>query len=392
MDLFITDKIKYIGADDRTSKLFESQYEIPKGMSYNSYLIKDEKNVVMDTIDRNVTEKWLQNLERELEGEEVDYLVISHLEPDHAYNIGLLVEKYPNMKIIGNSVTFNMLPNFFKIKNLEERKMVVKEADTINIGKHTLQFFMAPMVHWPEVMVTYEQSQKILFSADAFGKFGALEFEDEWDCEARRYYFGIVGKYGNQVQALLKKASNLDIKMICPLHGPILKENLSYYIGKYDIWSKYLPEDDGVFIACASIYGNTMEAAKKMAQIQKEKGAKKVALTDLAREDMAEAIEDAFRYDKIILAAASYNAEVFPPMQQFLNHLKGRNYQNRKIAILENGSWAPSAGKCIKEMIGSMKDIELIEPQVTIKSRMNEENIKQMEQLADNILGGEKDE
>ena len=392
MDLFITDKIKYIGADDRTSKLFESQYEIPKGMSYNSYLIKDEKNVVMDTIDRNVTEKWLQNLERELEGEEVDYLVISHLEPDHAYNIGLLVEKYPNMKIIGNSVTFNMLPNFFKIKNLEERKMVVKEADTINIGKHTLQFFMAPMVHWPEVMVTYEQSQKILFSADAFGKFGALEVEDEWDCEARRYYFGIVGKYGNQVQALLKKASNLDIKMICPLHGPILKENLSYYIGKYDIWSKYLPEDDGVFIACASIYGNTMEAAKKMAQILKEKGAKKVALTDLAREYMAEAVEDAFRYDKIILAAASYNAEVFPPMQQFLNHLKGRNYQNRKIAILENGSWAPSAGKCIKEMIGSMKDIELIEPQVTIKSRMNEENIKQMEQLADNILGGEKDE
>ena len=392
MDLFITDKIKYIGADDRTSKLFESQYEIPKGMSYNSYLIKDEKNVVMDTIDRNVTEKWLQNLERELEGEEVDYLVISHLEPDHAYNIGLLVEKYPNMKIIGNSVTFNMLPNFFKIKNLEERKMVVKEADTINIGKHTLQFFMAPMVHWPEVMVTYEQSQKILFSADAFGKFGALEVEDEWDCEARRYYFGIVGKYGNQVQALLKKASNLDIKMICPLHGPILKENLSYYIGKYDIWSKYLPEDDGVFIACASIYGNTMEAAKKMAQILKEKGAKKVVLTDLAREDMAEAVEDAFRYDKIILAAASYNAEVFPPMQQFLNHLKGRNYQNRKIAILENGSWAPSAGKCIKEMIGSMKDIELIEPQVTIKSRMNEENIKQMEQLADNILGGEKDE
>ena len=392
MDLFITDKIKYIGADDRSSKLFESQYEIPKGMSYNSYLIKDEKNVVMDTIDRNVTEKWLQNLERELEGEEVDYLVISHLEPDHAYNIGLLVEKFPNMKIIGNSVTFNMLPNFFKIKNLEERKIVVKEADTINIGKHTLQFFMAPMVHWPEVMVTYEQSQKILFSADAFGKFGALEVEDEWDCEARRYYFGIVGKYGNQVQALLKKASNLDIKMICPLHGPILKENLSYYIGKYDIWSKYLPEDDGVFIACASIYGNTMEAAKKMAQILKEKGAKKVALTDLAREDMAEAIEDAFRYDKIILAAASYNAEVFPPMQQFLNHLKGRNYQNRKIAILENGSWAPSAGKCIKEMIGSMKDIELIEPQVTIKSRMNEENIKQMEQLADNILGGEKDE
>ena len=392
MDLFITDKIKYIGADDRSSKLFESQYEIPKGMSYNSYLIKDEKNVVMDTIDRNVTEKWLQNLERELEGEEVDYLVISHLEPDHAYNIGLLVEKFPNMKIIGNSVTFNMLPNFFKIKNLEERKIVVKEADTINIGKHTLQFFMAPMVHWPEVMVTYEQSQKILFSADAFGKFGALEVEDEWDCEARRYYFGIVGKYGNQVQALLKKASNLDIKMICPLHGPILKENLSYYIGKYDIWSKYLPEDDGVFIACASIYGNTMEAAKKMAQILKEKGAKKVALTDLAREDMAEAVEDAFRYDKIILAAASYNAEVFPPMQQFLNHLKGRNYQNRKIAILENGSWAPSAGKCIKEMIGSMKDIELIEPQVTIKSRMNEENIKQMEQLADNILGGEKDE
>lgn len=387
-DIAITDSVYYIGADDKDIRLFEGQYEVPNGMAYNSYLIKDEKNVVLDTIDRKVTNTWLENLEKELSGETVDYLVVSHLEPDHAYNIGLLAEKYPNMKIIGNAMTFTMLPNFFDI-DLAERKVLVKEGDTLNLGKHTLQFFMAPMVHWPEVMVTYEQSEKILFTADGFGKFGTLDTEEDWDCEARRYYFGIVGKYGAQVQALLKKVATLDIKMICPLHGPILKENLKHYIQKYDIWSSYQPEDDGVLIACASIYGNTLEAAQKLKEILEEKGAKKVVLTDLVREDMAEAIEDAFRYDKIILAASSYNAGVFVPMQQFLNKLKERNYQNRKVAIIENGSWAPSAAKCMKNILQEMKDITIIEPSVTIKSIMKQENIAQMETLAENILGGE---
>lgn len=387
-DTTITDDILYIGADDKDIRLFESQYEVPNGMAYNSYFIKDEKNVVLDTIDRKVTNTWLENLEKALEGETVDYLVVSHLEPDHAYNIGLLAEKYPDMKIIGNSITFNMLPNFFDI-DLTDRKVVVKEGDTIKIGKHTLQFFMAPMVHWPEVMVTYEQTEKILFSADGFGKFGTLDTEEDWDCEARRYYFGIVGKYGAQVQALLKKAATLDIKMICPLHGPILKENLQHYIEKYDIWSSYRPEDDGVFIACASIYGNTFKAAEKLKEMLEEKGAKKVVLTDLAREDMAEAVEDAFRYDKIILAASSYNAGVFVPMQQFLMKLKERNYQNRKIGLIENGSWAPSATKTMKSILQEMKDITIIEPSVTIPSTMKQETIIQMEKLAESILGGE---
>ena len=387
-DTTITDNILYIGADDKDIRLFESQYEVPNGMAYNSYFIKDEKNVVLDTIDRKVTDTWLENLEKALEGETVDYLVVSHLEPDHAYNIGLLVEKYPDMKIIGNTITFNMLPNFFDI-DLTDKKIVVKEGDTINIGKHTLQFFMAPMVHWPEVMATYEQTEKILFSADGFGKFGTLDTKEDWDCEARRYYFGIVGKYGAQVQALLKKASTLDIKMICPLHGPILKENLGHYIEKYDIWSSYQPEDDGVFIACASIYGNTFKAAEKLKEMLEEKGAKKVVLTDLAREDMAEAVEDAFRYDKIILAASSYNAGVFVPMQQFLMKLKERNYQNRKIGVIENGSWAPSAAKTMKSILQEMKDITIIEPSVTIPSTMKQETIIQMEKLAESILGGE---
>ena len=387
-DTTITDSILYIGADDQDIRLFEAQYEVPNGMAYNSYFIKDEKNVVLDTVDRKVTNAWLENLEKALEGETIDYLVVSHLEPDHAYNIGLLVEKYPAMKIIGNAITFNMLPNFFDI-HLTDRKVVVKEGDTIKIGKHTLQFFMAPMVHWPEVMVTYEQTEKILFSADGFGKFGTLDTEEDWDCEARRYYFGIVGKYGVQVQALLKKAATLDIKMICPLHGPILKENLQHYIEKYDIWSSYRPEDDGVFIACASIYGNTFQAAQKLKEILEDKGAKKVVLTDLAREDMAEAVEDAFRYDKIILAASSYNAGVFVPMQQFLMKLKERNYQNRKIGVIENGSWAPSAAKTMKGILQEMKDITIIEPSVTIPSTMKQETIIQMEKLAESILGGE---
>lgn len=387
-DTIITDSILYIGADDKDIRLFESQYEVPNGMAYNSYFIKDEKNVVLDTVDRKVTNTWLENLEKVLEGETVDYLVVSHLEPDHAYNIGLLVEKYPDMKIIGNAITFNMLPNFFDI-DLTDKKIVVKEGDIINIGKHTLQFFMAPMVHWPEVMVTYEQTEKVLFTADGFGKFGTIDTEEGWDCEARRYYFGIVGKYGAQVQALLKKASTLDIKMICPLHGPILKENLGHYIEKYDIWSSYRPEDDGVLIACASIHGNTLEAAQKLKEILEEKGAKKVVLTDLAREDMAEAVEDAFRYDKIILAASSYNAGVFVPMEQFLHKLKERNYQNRKIAIMENGSWAPSAAKTIKNILQEMKDITIVEPSVTIQSTMKQDTVNQMEKLAKSILGGE---
>lgn len=387
-DTNITDTIIYIGADDKEIRLFESQYEVPNGMAYNSYLIKDEKNVVFDTIDRRVTNTWLENLEEALNGKKVDFLVVSHLEPDHAYNIGLLAKKYPNMKIVGNAMTFNILPNFFDI-DLTNRKVVVKEGDTLNIGKHTLQFFMAPMVHWPEVMVTYEQSEKVLFTADGFGKFGTLDTKEDWDCEARRYYFGIVGKYGTQVQALLKKVATLEVSMICPLHGPILKENLEHYIEKYNIWSSYQPEDDGVLIACASIYGNTLEVAKKLKEMLEEKGAKKVVLTDLVKEDMAEAVEDAFRYDKVVLAASSYNAGVFVPMEQFLHKLKERNYQNRKVGMIENGSWAPSAGKSMRNILEKMKDINIVEPSITIKSTMKQENIQQMEQLVDAMLGGE---
>lgn len=385
-DTIISKDIIYIGADDKDLDLFESQYIVPNGISYNSYVIKDEKTAIMDTIDRRKTEEWLENLENALEGRMPDYLVISHLEPDHAYNIENIARKYQNMKIVGNEKTFAFIPQFFNIDNLEERKVVVKEGDILDLGKHKLQFIMAPMVHWPEVMVEYEQTEKILFSADAFGKFGALDTEEDWDCKARRYYFNIVGKYGIQVQALLKKASTLDIKTICPLHGPILKENLEHYINKYDIWSSYKPEDDGVFIACSSIYGNTLEAVKQLKEILEEKGANKVTLTDLTREDMAEAIEDAFRYDKIILASSSYNLGLFPPMEHFLNALKGKNYQNRKIGIIENGTWAPSAGKCMKEIISQMKNIELIEPMVTIKSTLNDESKRQLIELANNIL------
>ena len=385
-DTTISNNIIYIGADDKTIDLFEGQYVVPNGISYNSYLIKDEKNVVMDTIDRRKTDEWLENLEKALDGQTVDYLVISHLEPDHAYNIGVLAEKYPNMKLIGNMKTFAFLPQFFSIENLEERKIVVSEGEEINIGKHTLQFFMAPMVHWPEVMVTYEKTEKIVFSADGFGKFGTLDTEEDWTCEARRYYFNIVGKYGVQVQDLLKKLATLDVKMICPLHGPILKENLGYYIGKYDIWSSYKPEDDGVFIAYSSIHGNTANAVEELAEILKIKGAKKVSMADLTRDDMAEAIEDAFRYDKIILASSSYNFGVFPPMEQFLHHLLGKNYQNRKIGLVENGTWAPTAGKCMKEILSQMKDITIVEPMVTIRSTLNEDSRKKLEELADAIL------
>lgn len=385
-DTKISQDIIYIGADDKGIDLFESQYKVPNGISYNSYLIKDEKIAIMDTIDRRKTEEWINNLEKALGEKEPDYLVISHLEPDHAYNIENITERYPKMKLVGNEKTFAFIPQFFNIKDLEERKIVVKEGDILDLGIHKLQFIMAPMVHWPEVMVEYEQTEKILFSADAFGKFGALDIEEEWDCEARRYYFNIVGKYGIQVQALLKKASTLDIQTICPLHGPILKENLGYYINKYDIWSSYKAEDDGVFIVCSSIYGNTLEAVKQLKEILEEKGAKKVTLSDLTRDDMAEAIGNAYRYDKIIVASSSYNLGLFPPMEHFLNSLKGKNYQNRRIGIIENGTWAPSAGKCMKEIISQMKNIEMIEPMVTIKSTLNEDSKKQLIELADNIL------
>ena len=390
MDMTISKDITYIGASDKNIKLFEGQYVLKNGMSYNSYIIKDEKNVILDTIDEKVTDIWLKNLEKALGGEKPDYLVVSHMEPDHAYNIGILAEKYPEMKIVGNQITFNMISNFFKT-DIQKRKFVVMEGDILDIGKHKLQFFMAPMVHWPEVMVTYEQTEKILFSADAFGKFGALDVEDNWIDEARRYYIGIVGKYGMQVQALLKKAAGLDIKMICPLHGPILKENLEYYINKYDIWSKYESEEEGTFIACSSIYGNTLKAVNKMAEILKEENKKngkedeKIVVCDLTKEDWAEAVANAFRFSKLIVASSSYNADLFPPMKQFLDRLKERNYQNRKVGIIENGSWAPTAGRCMKKTLEEMKNIEIIEPIITIKSRMNEENIEQMKKLAEGI-------
>ena len=381
----ISDSIRYIGANDDELKIFENQYNLPNGMAYNSYLIKDEKVVVMDTIDRRKTDAWLQNLENELQGRNIDYLVISHLEPDHAGSIKIFLDKYPNTILVGNAKTFEMLPQFFDI-NPDIKKMTVKEGDTLNIGKHTLQFIMAPMVHWPEVMVTYEQTEKVLFSADAFGKFGIIDDDDDWACEARRYYFGIVGKFGASVQVLLNKAKNLDIKTICPLHGPVLTENLEYYINKYDTWSSYKPEDEGVLIACASIYGHTMEVAKKLEEMIKEKVEEKLVLTDLANDDIDEAVEDAFRYSKVVLAASSYNARVFPPMEHFLTKLRDRNYQNRKIGIIENGSWAPSAGKCMKAILSEMKNIEIIEPMVTIKSAMKENNIEEMKQLISKIL------
>lgn len=380
----ISNEIIYVGVNDKKIRLFESQYVVPNGMSYNSYIIKDKKNVILDTVDKRATDKWVENVEETLKGEKADYLIISHMEPDHAYNIDTLIKKYPDMKIVGNSMTFNMLSNFFDI-DIENRKIVVKEGDTLNIGKHTLQFFMAPMVHWPEVMVTYEQTEKVLFTADGFGKFGTIDTDEDWTCEARRYYFGIVGKYGQQVQSLLKKVSTLDVKTICPLHGPILKENLEYYINKYDIWSSYKSEDKGTLIAYSSIHGNTEEVAKKMSEILKEKG-EKVVLSNLVEDDMAETVEDAFRYDKVILASSSYNAGVFPPMEQFLNHLKGRNYQNRKVGLIENGSWAPSAGKEMKNILNEMEEINIVEPMVTIKSTMKNGDIEKLEELANNII------
>ena len=378
----ITKDIKYIGVDDLDLDLFESQYIIPNGISYNSYVIMDEKIAIMDTVDARKTEEWISNVDAALAGKEPTYLVISHMEPDHAANIGYLVEKYPGLQVVGNAKTFAMIPQFFDI-DLEGRKVVVKEGDTLSLGTHTLQFFMAPMVHWPEVMVTYEQTEKVLFSADGFGKFGALDADEAWTCEARRYYFNIVGKYGAQVQALLKKAATLDIEMICPLHGPILKEDLGYYIGKYDTWSKYEPEDEGVFIAYASIHGNTAKAAKSLAALLEEKGAKRVAIADLSRDDMAEAVEDAFRHDKLVLAACTYDGGLFPPMEDFLHHLKAKNFQKRTVALMENGSWAPQAAKKMRELMESMKEIQICEPVISIRSTMNEQTKTVMEELAE---------
>ena len=379
-DTFISKQIRYIGADDKDLDLFESQYIIPNGVAYNSYLILDDKIAVMDTVDVRKTDEWLQNLEGELDGRTPDYLVISHMEPDHGASMKILAEKYPNMQLVGNAKTFPMIDQFFEL-DLSGRTVTVKEGDTLSLGSHTLHFVMAPMVHWPEVIVTYESTEKILFSADGFGKFGALDTEEDWACEARRYYFNIVGKYGAQVQSLLKKAAALDIQMICPLHGPILKENLDYYIGKYNTWSSYEPEDKGILLAYASIHGNTRKAALQLADLLREAGAEKVAVTDLARDDMAEAIEDAFRYDRMVLACPTYDGGLFPCMEDFLHHLKAKGYQKRTVGLMENGSWAPASGRLMKGILESMKDITLAEPVVSIKSSMKEQNAQQMEAL-----------
>lgn len=381
----ITEQIKYIGANDKTLDLFESQYKIPNGVSYNSYLILDEKIAVMDTVDTRATGEWLRKMNLELAGREPDYLVVSHMEPDHAANIQLLAERFPQMKIVANAKTVPMMGQFFTM-DFANRVVTVAEGDTLELGKHTLQFFMAPMVHWPEVMVAYEQSEKILFSADGFGKFGSLDTEEEWLDEARRYFINIVGKYGNPVQNLLKKAATLDIQMIAPLHGPILKEDLGYYIGKYLTWSSYEPEEEGILLAYASIHGNTRIAAEKMAGLLEEAGAKKVVLMDLARDDMAQAVANAFRFDKMVLASPTYDGGLFPCMEDFLHHLKAKSYQKRTVALIENGSWGPMAAKCMRGILGEMKDITVLDDVVTIKSSMKPENVAQMRELAEKIV------
>ena len=386
----ISENIRYVGVEDRDIDLFESQYVVPEGVTYNSYLILDDKTVLMDTVDARKTKEWLENLKKELNGKTPDYLVISHLEPDHAGSIAAVVEEYPQMKLVGNARTFSMFPQFFGL-NIEDKKVIVAEGQELSLGNHTLQFFMAPMVHWPEVMVTYEQKEKVLFSADGFGRFGMLEDDGDWACEARRYYFNIVGKYGAQVQALLKKAATLDIEKICPLHGPVLDKNLKYYIDKYDVWSSYTPEDKGVLIAYASIHGNTANAAEQLAQILKEKGEEKVVVSDLAREDMAEVIEDAFRYDRIVLASPTYDGGLFPCMESFLMHLKSKGFQKRTAALMENGSWAPMAAKQMRQMLEDMKEITVLEPIVSIRSSVNDKNREEMEELAVEITSEKKE-
>lgn len=392
----ISDSVIYIGADDTTLDLFESQYPVPKGVSYNSYVILDEKVAVMDTVDARATDIWFSNLEGVLEERQPDYLVVSHMEPDHAANIQRFAQKYPQAKIVGNAKTFPMIEQFFKL-DVDDRRVVVKEGDTLNLGQHTLQFVMAPMVHWPEVMVAYEQKEKILFSADAFGTFGALagfgvsdafdasdvfDAEAEWREEAARYYLNIVGKYGAPVQALLKKAAALDIRMICPLHGPILKENLGYYLGLYQTWSTYEPEAEGVLIAYASIHGHTADAARQMAELLRERGVQ-TEVIDLSRTDVSFAVRKAFYYDRMVLAAATYDGGVFPCMEEFLHHIRSKNYQKRTVGIMENGSWAPLAGKVMREILGTMKAVSVAEPMVTVRSAVHGDSLAAMKQLAD---------
>lgn len=383
----ITDDILYVGVNDHNIDLFEGQYIVPNGMAYNSYVINDEKIAVMDTVDAAFGDEWLKNIADVLNGATPDYLIIQHMEPDHSANIQKFLEVYPNIKVVGNAKTFTMIGNFFRdLKLADENKLEVKNKDTLTLGKHELTFVFAPMVHWPEVMVTYDSKDKVLFSADGFGKFGALDVEEDWDCEARRYYIGIVGKYGAQVQNLLKVAATLDIQTICPLHGPVLTENLEHYIGQYNTWSSYGTESEGVMIAYTSVYGNTKKAVELLAEKLKEKGCPKVVVTDLAREDMAEAVEDAFRYGKIVLASTTYNGDVFPFMKTFIEHLTERNYQNKTIGLIENGSWASMAGKVMRGMFEKSKNITWLEASVKIMSSMDEQNKADIEKMAEELM------
>ena len=380
----ITDTIKYVGVNDHQIDLFEGQYKVPNGMSYNSYVILDEKTAVMDTVDANFTHEWLDNIQQVLGDRKPDYLIVQHMEPDHAANIANFMKAYPDTTIVSNKKAFGMMQNFFDL-DLEGRKIIVDNGGSLSLGKHNLTFVFAPMVHWPEVMVTYDSTDKVLFSADGFGKFGALDVEEDWDCEARRYYIGIVGKYGPQVQKLLKVAATLDIQTICPLHGPILTENLGHYLEKYDIWSSYKVESEGVMIAYTSVYGNTKKAAELLAQKLEEKGCPKVVVCDLAREDMAEAVEDAFRYGKLVLASITYNGEAFPFMRTFIENLTERNYQNRTIGLIENGSWAPTAAKVMKGMFEKSKNITWLENNVKIMSSLSDENVAEIDAMAEEL-------
>nr|WP_296957804.1 FprA family A-type flavoprotein [uncultured Mediterraneibacter sp.] len=382
----ITNDIIYVGVNDHDIDLFEGQYIVPNGMAYNSYVIKDEKIAVMDTVDEKFGDEWLANIEKALDGAKPEYLIIQHMEPDHSANIEKFLAVYPETKVVGNAKTFTMIGNFFRGLDLEDKKVEVKNKETLELGKHVLTFVFAPMVHWPEVMVTYDSTDKVLFSADGFGKFGALDVEEDWDCEARRYYIGIVGKYGVQVQNLLKVAATLDIQVICPLHGPVLTENLEHYIGQYNTWSSYGVESEGVMIAYTSVYGNTKKAAEFLAEKLKEKGCPKVVVTDLAREDMAEAVEDAFRYGKLVLATTTYNGDVFPFMKTFIEHLTERNYQNRTIGLIENGSWASTAGKVMTGMFEKSKNITWLETSVKIMSSMDEGNKADIEKMAEELV------
>ena len=381
----ITNDILYVGVNDHKVDLFEGQYVVPNGMAYNSYVIRDEKTAVMDTVDAGFTKEWLDNIAAVLGDAKPDYLVVQHMEPDHAANIENFMKVYPETTIVANTKTFGMMKNFFRDLDLEGRTLEVGNGESLTLGKHVLTFVFAPMVHWPEVMVTYDSTDKVLFSADGFGKFGALDVEEDWDCEARRYYIGIVGKYGPQVQKLLKVAATLDIQTICPLHGPILTENLGHYLEKYDIWSSYKVESEGVMIAYTSVYGNTKKAAELLAQKLEEKGCPKVVVCDLAREDMAEAVEDAFRYGKLVLASITYNGEAFPFMRTFIENLTERNYQNRTIGLIENGSWAPTAAKVMKGMFEKSKNITWLENNVKIMSSLSDENVAEIDAMAEEL-------